>query len=55
MAFARYSYQQFKWIVLEKPDMRDKYVRGIINDELSTVYDEIDGILGGFDREIAAV
>ncbi|THG38895.1 hypothetical protein [Adlercreutzia caecimuris] len=54
VAFARYSYQQFKWIVLEKPDMRDKYVRGIINDELSTVYDEIDEILGGFDREIAA-
>lgn len=55
IAFARYSYQQLKWIVLEKPDARDKYVRGIINGELSTVCGEIDEMLGEFDREIAVV
>ena len=40
--FARYSYKQLKWCILEKPELRDAYVKGIICEELNTIYDEID-------------
>lgn len=42
IAFAKYSYKQLKWAMLEKPPLRDAYVRGIIAEELQVVYDEID-------------
>lgn len=42
IAFAKYSYRQLKWVMLEKPDARDKHVRGIIGDELMDVYRKID-------------
>lgn len=42
IAFAKYSYKQLKWAVLEKPALRDAYVRGVIADELTAVYDEVD-------------
>ncbi len=34
LAFARYSYKQLKWVLLEKPIKRDQYVRKILDDEL---------------------
>lgn len=42
IAFAKYSYKQLKWVLLEKPKLRDAYVRGIIAEELHEVYAEID-------------
>lgn len=42
IAFAKYSYKQLKWVLLEKPELRDAYVRGIIAKELNEVYAEID-------------
>ena len=42
IAFAKYSYKQLKWDLLEKPELRDAYVRGIIAEELNEVYAEID-------------
>lgn len=42
LMFAKYSYKQLKWCLLEKPEMRDAYVRGVICDELNLIYDEID-------------
>lgn len=40
IAFAKYSYSQLKWVMLEKPSLRDAYVRGKINAELDTVLAE---------------
>lgn len=34
LAFAKYSYKQLKWVLEEKPEARNKYVNGAINDEL---------------------
>lgn len=34
LAFAKYSYKQLKWVLVEKPEARNKYVNGAINDEL---------------------
>lgn len=42
IAFAKYSYQQLKWVILEKPNARDAYVRGIIDEELREVIESVD-------------
>ena len=42
IAFAKYSYQQLKWGILEKPNARDAYVRGIIDEELREVIESVD-------------
>ena len=46
IAFAKYSYQQLKWVLLEKPEARDKFVRTEITEQTQEVYDEIDRMLG---------
>lgn len=35
LAFAKYSYIQLKWVLIEKPAKRDAYVRGKFNDDLN--------------------
>lgn len=41
LSFARYSIRQFKWILLDKPQLRDKYVNGVIDYEWKFLYDDI--------------
>lgn len=48
IAFAKYSYQQLKWVVIEKPNKRNDYVLGKINEELQFVYNDIDSILNDY-------
>ena len=38
IAFAKYSYKQLKWVLLEKPSARDAYVRGILYEQLTEVF-----------------
>ena len=42
IAFAKYSYGQLKWALFDKPELREKYVKGIINEQLAEVFDEVD-------------
>ena len=42
IAFAKYSYQQLKWVLVEKPAARDRYVKAEIAEQLQDVYSEID-------------
>lgn len=42
IAFGKYSYQQLKWVLLEKPNARDTYVRGILYEDLNEVIDSVD-------------
>ena len=42
LAFAKYSFQQLKWVLLEKPNARDAYVRGILYEELDEVLRSMD-------------
>lgn len=42
LAFAKYSYMQLKWAIIEKPEEKRKYVTGRINEELQNIYQEID-------------
>lgn len=55
IAFAKYSYKQLKWAIVEKPELRDAYVRGKINKELQTVYKEIDTTFKKFSEQYIAV
>lgn len=45
ITYTKYTYSQLKWILSEKPELREKYVRGKINEELDEVYKEIDKTL----------
>lgn len=42
IAFAKYSYQQLKWVLIEKPNARDAYVRGTLNEQLIDVLEDVD-------------
>lgn len=55
VAFAKYSYKQLKWVLLEKPELRDAYVRGIIAEELNEVYAEIDKSFAEISEEYIVV
>lgn len=49
--FAKYSYKQLKWVLLEKPELRDAYVRGIIAEELKEVYNEVNRTFDEFAKD----
>ena len=38
MAFAKYSYQQLKWVLLHKANARDAYVDGILCEKMDEVF-----------------
>ncbi len=42
IAFAKYSYQQLKWGIIQKPSLRRAFVLNKIDEELDTVLVEID-------------
>lgn len=51
IAFAKYSYQQIKWVLSEKPNAQDAYVRGILYEELDEVLDSVDTTFGEFSEK----
>lgn len=55
LAFAKYSYSQLKWVLLEKPALREAYVRGKINDELDAVLAETEKTFERFSQEYIVV
>lgn len=55
IAFAKYSYEQLKWAIVEKPSLRDAYVRGVIADELTAVYEEVNSTFDKFSDEYIVV
>ena len=46
LAFATYSVKQLQWAVIEKPALRDQYVRTAINDEWERLSVRLDSLLG---------
>ena len=55
IAFAKYSYSQIKWMLTEKPELRDKYVSGNLYEEFSTVLAEIDETFADFSKDYIVV
>ena len=48
IAFAKYSYQQLKWAILQKPAAREAYVRGVLYEELDEVFNSADETFNAF-------
>lgn len=55
IAFAKYSYSQLKWVLLEKPALRDAYVKGRINEELDAVLDESNATFDRFAEDYIVI
>ncbi|MBQ3532008.1 MAG: hypothetical protein IJA05_08870 [Oscillospiraceae bacterium] len=55
IAFAKYSYSQLKWMLIEKPELKDQYVRGKINEELHSIIAEADKTFEKFSSEYTVV
>ena len=51
MAFAKYTYQQMKWVLFEKPEARDIYVRGVINNQLDEVFKSVEDTFDEFSKD----
>lgn len=55
IAFAKYSYKQLKWVLVEKPEARQKYVQGILDVELNTVLYEDELLFDEYTRNYLVV
>ena len=55
VAFAKYSYSQLKWAVINKPDARDAYVSGKLNEELHNVIDSTNALFDDFSKDYIIV
>lgn len=55
IAFAKYSYSQLKWVVINKPDARNAYVMGRIDEELQEVIDSSNALFDDFSKEYIVV
>ena len=55
IAFAKYIYSQLKWALLEKPALRDAYVRGKISEELDDVLAEAEATFDRFASDYIVV
>lgn len=55
IAFAKYSYSQLKWAMLDKPALRDAYIRERINDELDAVLATADATFERFSNDYIVV
>ena len=42
VAFAKYSYSQLKWTLIQKPELQNRYVKGQLNEELKEVLLSVD-------------
>ena len=55
LAFAKYSYIQLKWVLIEKPAKRDAYIRGKINDHLNALLIESQKTFDEFSSDYKVV
>lgn len=55
IAFAKYSYSQLKWVVINKPDARNAYVMGRIDEELQEAIDSSNALFDDFSKEYIVV
>lgn len=55
LAFAKYSYKQLKWVLIEKPDMRDAYVNGELYGDYLNVIDGVDKTFEDYSKDYIVV
>lgn len=42
LTFTRYSVRQLKWVVVEKPELRHRFVRGALDEEWAAIAERVD-------------
>ena len=55
IAFAKYSYTQLKWALLQKSEMRDKYVSSQLYEELEEIVTSVDHTFEDFSKDYIVV
>lgn len=55
IAFAKYSYSQLKWAVINKPDVQNAYVLGKINEELYRMIDSTNALFDDFSKDYIVI
>ena len=55
IAFAKYSYSQLKWALLQKPELQDRYVSGRLYDELQETVISVDHTFEDFAKDYIVV
>lgn len=55
IAFAKYSYKQLKWVLIEKPEARDAFVSGRIFEELTKVYASVNLTFEEFSKKYVLI
>lgn len=55
LSFARYSVTQLKWVLSEKPKLRDKYIMGIIDDERDELSSNLDSLWAEYSGGVTIV
>jgi len=55
IAFAKYSYSQLKWALLQKQELRDRYVSGRLYDELQETVISVDHTFEDFAKDYIVV
>ena len=55
IAFAKYSYSQLKWALLQKPELRDRYVSGRLYNELQETVLSVDHTFEDFAKDYIVV
>lgn len=55
LSFAKYSVKQLKWVLIEKPMLREKYVMEIINGEWNELSESIDALWNEYTNDMIIV
>lgn len=55
IAFAKYAYSQLKWVLLQKPELKDKYVSGQLYEELKDTVLSVDQTFADFTKDYVVV
>lgn len=55
VAFAKYSYKQLKWAIVEKPFAREVYVEGKLEDSWKELEEEITNSFNEFSKNYYVV
>lgn len=51
VSFAKYSYKQMKWMIINKPTARESYVDGKLNENMNAVLTQVDNTFNDFSEE----
>lgn len=55
IAFAKYSYSQLKWVLINKPEARNAYITGRIDEELQEVICSSNALFDDFSKDYIVV